>query len=607
MRRICGLVLLVATAALSWADGQQAVWQRAAEEVFGRQWALCAGGDLTVPRPQVTVRADPGVNAFARAGTNGAPPQVVIHTGMIGSLLSGSPEGVDTDALAGILAHELAHLLLGHHGERRARGGAAAPGSAGLDPTIAVGQAREEEFAADAEGARIAARAGYGTEGLVRVLERARTALGDQSTWELFGADHPTMTQRLLALDRDREAIWQAALDFEVGVDLLRGGNHWCAQECFRSAQERLPESPQIAGNLGYALLAEYYHRLPPEFWRAHRLGQVQLPGFAQFLPVAPRRTRTEDEMEDLRRIWREAVAALQEALRLEPGYALARANLGLAWLICPDGPEITQARADMEEALAGSGEDARLAAAVHNNMGIAWTLAGDTASARDGLRAAQAVRLPAAAVNLALLAAESGDPESRRAALADLEKLLPRMDSAGGDWDVIYARYREACAGVGLAPRDELSLRPGPPRRRSLHFETGGVRIYLGDQAARICRKLGSPEVVAPVTGAGSRAALTCWAYPRRGVELVLLRDLLLRVRATSAEAALVVSRSDGTDRIRVGATVASLETALGETHDDVMRIGGLGPHRLYSRDRLAAQVREGRIVSMALAGVGG
>ncbi len=119
--------------------------------------------------------------------------------------------------LAGVLGHEIAHVVKKHHinvmqkqklvsaGANLAasRGGNNVLGAAALDffkNLFISGLDKDSEYDADATGVILAARAGYNAFGLAEVLHKlnARTA-GDPGTADLFGS-HPGPADRLLKL-----------------------------------------------------------------------------------------------------------------------------------------------------------------------------------------------------------------------------------------------------------------------------------------------------------------------------------------------------------------------------------------------------------------------
>lgn len=129
----------------------------------------------------------------------------------------------DEAELAGVLAHEIAHVSERHvlNEMRRASllGGALSiarnqgftseqygvMANFGRD-LVSKGLSREDELGADGHGAVCAERAGYGSRGLGRFLERLRDRQQDRGRGLALFRTHPPAQDRLAALTRDGHA-----------------------------------------------------------------------------------------------------------------------------------------------------------------------------------------------------------------------------------------------------------------------------------------------------------------------------------------------------------------------------------------------------------------
>lgn len=151
----------------------------------------------------------PQINAFATPGGN-----VFITRGLV--------ERIKTESeLAGVLAHEMAHVVQKHHLNdirkhaqkglvldlAQLKGGGGLAGEAaravarvGLEGYIR-GLSREDELEADAIGVVIAARAGYEPYGLPSVLQTLATVPSSNADMALFLKTHPSPNDRLKALE----------------------------------------------------------------------------------------------------------------------------------------------------------------------------------------------------------------------------------------------------------------------------------------------------------------------------------------------------------------------------------------------------------------------
>jgi predicted Zn-dependent protease len=151
----------------------------------------------------------PQVNAFATPGGN-----IFITRGLLNRIRTESE-------LAGVLAHEMAHVVQKHHLNdirkhaqkglvldlAQLRGGGGLAGEAaravarvGLEGFIR-GLSREDELEADSIGVVIAARAGYEPYGLPSVLQTLATIPSSSADMALFLKTHPSPNDRLAALE----------------------------------------------------------------------------------------------------------------------------------------------------------------------------------------------------------------------------------------------------------------------------------------------------------------------------------------------------------------------------------------------------------------------
>lgn len=156
------------------------------------------------------VLEDNDVNAFATPGGN-----VFITKGL---LLRMSSEA----ELAGVLAHEISHVLRKHHLQAIKKGAKAelladfaneAIKEKGGDPRLsklvsagtevyARGLDKNDEYEADRMGVVIAARGGYDPYGLPAVLQTLQSLNPNDSNLALMFKTHPALGERLSRLDR---------------------------------------------------------------------------------------------------------------------------------------------------------------------------------------------------------------------------------------------------------------------------------------------------------------------------------------------------------------------------------------------------------------------
>ena len=181
---------------------------------------ICAAITINSPRPDVyngyhlAILDSNEINAFATSGGH-----IFVTRGLINAARS-------EDALAGVIAHEVAHIQLQHSIKaiRNSRitqallitGTSAAGAAAGMDVNqltdvfnetvgeivttlVNNGYSRDQEFEADNTAMRLMASAGYSPSGLIEML-RALSSV--QSGSSGLGKTHPTPAQRITNAER---------------------------------------------------------------------------------------------------------------------------------------------------------------------------------------------------------------------------------------------------------------------------------------------------------------------------------------------------------------------------------------------------------------------
>jgi predicted Zn-dependent protease len=175
---------------------------------------ICAAITINSPRPDifsgyhVAILDSSEINAFATSGGH-----ILVTRGLIGAAKT-------EDALAGVIAHEIAHIQLQHSIKaiRSSRitqallvSGTAAAGAAGLNlgeltdvftesvnqivsSLVNNGYSRTQEYDADNTAMSLMASAGYKPSGLLDMLRELRTV---QTSGSGFGKTHPTPAQRI--------------------------------------------------------------------------------------------------------------------------------------------------------------------------------------------------------------------------------------------------------------------------------------------------------------------------------------------------------------------------------------------------------------------------
>lgn len=155
------------------------------------------------------VIADPGFNAFAAPGGT-----VFVTRGLVDRMRNEAE-------LAGVLAHEIAHVLRRHHMKAVQNGARASLGADIIGAQVKMKEAelktfmgnifrkmygsgldQADEYEADQLGVVIAARAGYDPYGLPAVLQMLESHNGNDGAFALMFRTHPSPADRISQLDR---------------------------------------------------------------------------------------------------------------------------------------------------------------------------------------------------------------------------------------------------------------------------------------------------------------------------------------------------------------------------------------------------------------------
>ena len=338
-------------------------------------------------------------NAFAGPGGF-----IVVHSGLLGAL-------ENENQLAGIIAHEIAHVSCRHISERIQKnskvqmasiagmvaglligspvGGALTVGSAAAGQSAVLAYSREDETQADQIGIKYLLDAGYGGDGLINSLKIMR-----QKTW--FGPDqvpsylmtHPASEERIVYLGTWLEANPMYArpkrrIDpYEYGKVRVRINALYSDADIsidkLKAAVESRPGDPLT--HYGYGLCLSRVNQ------REMALEQIK-----KALSLSP---FDSDIMRDLGRVefeaghYDKAISSLMSALEADPGAAEGFFWLGRARMETND---LKGALSDLESAHELAPEDASvnyylgqvcgqrgLLARAHYHLGIHHQILGD-------------------------------------------------------------------------------------------------------------------------------------------------------------------------------------------------------------------------------------
>jgi tetratricopeptide (TPR) repeat protein len=492
--------------------------------------------------PQVELEEGPTVNAYAWVRhrevrgkkipvtdpkTGKLFPYVAVHQGMMDDLVERDP-----DRLSFVVGHELAHIILGH-----VLGSSIA--ARAKTPTLATIFTREQEHDADVMGMQLALRAGYSIQGAREIWLRLMSEefLRQHPSWRNYtsfegrGFDHPAWSERLELIDKEKATLWRAMSAFENGVFFLAVQQYAPAAESFERVvdSDAFPNSYDAWANLGYARLMLYLDKLDVEDVARYEVGQLVTGSFYKRPETLERQVRGVDV-----ELWNKAVAALRKALALNPRATLAKANLGVAYLMAPSGRDAAEAARLLDEASTSALSDSSLltvsCGAVLNNAAVALAAAGEAEKAGERLRQAaaalrgQAWPTTALAYNRALLLSQSTDTTERRIAAALLNDYLLAERPSSLWWDKAYGLYAKLSSEP--RPREEFirrnrarhSLRPVTSVEVAPH-----VLVTLSETVGEATKKLGTVRPIPAVPG----TTLVRLLYPERGIELLATRKV--------------------------------------------------------------------------------
>ncbi|MCX7737362.1 MAG: M48 family metalloprotease [Candidatus Kapabacteria bacterium] len=291
--------------------------------------------------------------------------KVIITSGLMENIVKDNIDG-----LALIIGHEIAHITQNH-----------------LEPyTKKVTQykdmifTRENEYEADTIGLKYALRAGFSaTKGLNLIHNFIKLNL-NYSSFEGLSSDHPSWSERLEYLEKEKSKLWRSMAAFENGVYFLEIEHYIPAEFCFRAVVREFPDCYEAFANLGYTLLMQYCDALDVNNLKKYNLGMIITGAFFKRPMSLTASVRGINE-----ELWWDAVGQLKEALRLKPDLAIVNANLGLAYLLHPSGKDLKNSTRYFENALKLIEEDTTIdnisKSIIYINAGVSNLADGDVES----------------------------------------------------------------------------------------------------------------------------------------------------------------------------------------------------------------------------------
>lgn len=545
-------------------------------------------------------------------------PVVYIHPWILEVLV-----GANEDLLALILGHELGHHVLGH---------LAAQPSFDRSKIEQTAESQEQELAADRWGVELLASTDYSARhalwGLLNwfwIHEEYEQAFGDPSPYDALASTHPSWAQRgafanLILGDKEQAALWTTIGVYQDAVTFLRLEQYEYAAAGFEAVLRSYDDVPEAWANLGYARLMDYCDLLEPDDVDTFgfELSHLVADGFysrARSLEAKVRRRAIRAD------VWRQAVIALQKALELEPRLTLARANLGLAYLVGPDGRrDVWEATRLLREANRLAATDPLLSgparAAVAVNLAAAELATGD--DQRFLSLVAEVMQDSAADLdsgdNLALLydyavllsRSEAKDDQIRAASL--FHSYLGRASRASLWWALAYRRYATLVRAAGTEPEPEAAFARSNALRPVVGVDVApGRTVRLGQPTREVLALLGDTESNRIVRGTD----LVRYRWPHRGLEIFGAAGRVLLIRLTGSlpldlrQAGLGSPNGEGGNVLRVGMSAADLEATLrskGQVSFLLPYTNAGALHRYFPRVGVAVRLVSGRVTEIVI-----
>ncbi|OGU14153.1 MAG: hypothetical protein A2X61_04795 [Ignavibacteria bacterium GWB2_35_12] len=265
-------------------------------------------------KPDTTIEA--GSNIYYQSNKDKFGFRITLTQGLITKF-----SGEDEHLISFIIAHELAHIVKSHVSEETNK-------EAELTKNALT---REEEYEADFAGMLIALDAGFEFKKIIRGLKKLTTDELINSPFDCLNGEHPVWSDRLSRLDSSHKKIWESISSFKNGTTFLSLNQYDPATYCFNYVLEQFPDCYEANVNIGYAKLMKYLETLDEGDFQELTGGYFVTGNYYRNSVSLKNKIRGIDN--DL---WWDAVGEFQLALRIKPDLTLAKANLGLAYLISP-------------------------------------------------------------------------------------------------------------------------------------------------------------------------------------------------------------------------------------------------------------------------------
>jgi tetratricopeptide (TPR) repeat protein len=309
--------------------------------------------------PIFSISESPDLNAYSIADTNNKGKitgyKVKITTKLLEQIV-----GDNKNKLSYLLSHEIAHILLGHVDMNSDK----------IPDFLSIIYSRNEEYKADELGMKIGLEAGYSTyKAAFDIFRQMR----DEKYSPIQGleSEHPSFEERLEYFDTIQTKLWHSMSAFKNGTYFLAIEDYIKSERCFRKVTEEFPKCSEAWSNLGYTRLMVYMANLTKEDFEQQGIGYLVIGAYYRSPYSLSSNIRGRDD-----ELWYDAVGDLRRSLDLNPNLTLAKSNLGVAYLLHPNGrPDFEKADKYFQEALELVDNDTTLSqiakSAVYINAGV--------------------------------------------------------------------------------------------------------------------------------------------------------------------------------------------------------------------------------------------
>ncbi len=531
---------------------------------------------------------DPGAWSFPISPVH---HRVYVTTGLLDFIGERGSDHRD-DQLAGVIGHEIAHLMRDHHLLRHRRAdmlGLEAPEDLADWPAHVLGKwQKEDEFEADRYGAFYALQAGYRFEGILRFLGQYMRRYGDDrmldSVGQAGGRAHPSLMARVAELQNERQKIEQAIDLFQYGLHFHRVGAWEAARACFAQVRNTFWLSPSVVHNLACAELKQYETSFP----EGPPLEQSISTSYATELGVKGLETGSQ------RALLAEARADFLKACDLDREGGFAAPRIGLACVYLYEGDD-AKARASLQELQTGLDQPEYL-----NLLGVLAERAGEPSIARRYYSKALGLG-PEGDVAEAAVAFDSGW-HAYAPALHNLAQLLESGGQKGGAARLygLYLSLEGTRSSSGKAAQtgllrcggdlSEIDERDVVESYRGIDLQSSGTDVA---EAA-----LGDPESRQVLVASGAKVIV--YEYPSTGVTLLLAPGAAGLPVVTAV--ALRDPNRERVARVRIGDSAADVVRRLGRPRAVVS--SAAGEHWDYASHGLSLDIANGEVQGCLIGG---